>query len=193
MKFLKILKDYKSTAEDNILYLMVELFYQSDANDLEKHVYALQMLQRFSYSNTMNADISTLAYTIGLKYSIQSEDISDAVANISKVCVHDTEIRKIADVIYQSETLHCILGEVSEDTVRCFILHEYDDSYEPASKIDVLLNQYLQLFYLKEHRIIFMKNKMRIYNNINNLAYNSGDKRLMDQIRELYDYVLLWR
>lgn len=193
MKFLKILKDYKSTVEDNILYLMVELFYQSDANDLEKHVYALQMLQRFSYSNTMNADASTLAYTIGLKYSIQSEDISDAVANISKVCVHDTEIRKIADVIYQSETLHCILGEVSEDTVRCFILHEYDDSYEPASKIDVLLNQYLQLFYLKEHRTIFMKNKMRIYNNINNLAYNSVDKRLMDQIRELYDYVLLWR
>lgn len=193
MKFLKILKDYKSTIEDNILYTMVELFYQSNANDLEKHVYALQVLQRFSYSETMAADVSTLAYTIGLKYSIQSEEIGDAVANISNVNVHDSELRKIADVIYQSDTLDGTLGIVSEDTIRCFILHEYDDSYEPASKIDVLINRYLQLFFLLQYRYIFMNNKMKIYNNINDLAYNSGDKHLMDQVRELYDYVLLWR
>lgn len=193
MKFLKILKDYKSTVEDNILYTMVELFYQSNANDLEKHVYALQMLQRFSYSKTMSADVSTLAYTIGLKYSIQSDEIGDAVANISKVNIHDSELRKIADVIYQSETLSGTLGAVSEDTIRCFILHEYDDSYGPASKVDVLLNHYLQLFFLSQYRDIFMNNKMKIYNNINDMAYNSGDKHLMDQVRELYDYVLLWR
>lgn len=170
----------------------------TDINDKVAHQASI-ILGLNIYKNNKDAYIQEICYnTCTADCEIQKViDKCKAIVDCNDSCDLEEDLSILCRLLTLDTKLHNTdsLGYVCEDLQRSYLIHEKPEYNQLSSDIDYILYDLLDILdlstdkskeYVYKHREKFMRPIM-------DLALNSGDVMLMEQMKQIYKNWMEWR
>ena len=126
----------------------------------------------------------------------QQNDIKEHIQGIiRRLDIYDVQLSDIEKIIEVTSISNDVIGDVSEEVIRAFILHAEVDEEFVKSDTDKQLSIYSKIFSIHDINLIeyARANRVKWLERFTDGIYCKGDISLLDQMRPIQEAIFDWR